>query len=397
MAVGMEILIAGSDHDELRDLERDLAETGHSTISADSSAAVWQNLIEKPRIALVILGSDIDSSGGRELCRRIKGKNWGRFLYVIGITTGQASSEEAVDVEGGAMDDCLCRPFTRREFRSRVQTGIKIIRLSEKLRDVMENRRSDLLSGREAQASLIPMHFPDIPNMEIAARFIPSAYVSGDLYDIFRLDEGHVGLFSVDVSGHGIAAALFSVELRQRLSSRLQPGGVLKVPTDAAPFYRINPPERVMEILDRDDTLATCNRYFTMVYAIVDLPKGQVAFSRAGHNPPLLIRSDGSAQYQEAGGAPIGLGIPTPARERHSVDLRMGDSFILFSDGINETFSRSGKNGYGLSRVRDILTRHRHKNLGDSFDALMADVREHRGSEDFSDDISIIGFRWKGS
>jgi sigma-B regulation protein RsbU (phosphoserine phosphatase) len=393
----MEILVAGKDQRMLRGLERDLAEAGHSTFSADSSAAVWKNLIEKPRIALVILGTDIDSSGGVELGRRIKEKDWGRFLYLIRITSVQADSEVTGDIEGGAMDDCLSRPFTRRELWSRVQTGRKIIRLSEKLRNVMEDRRSDLRSGREAQTSLIPMQFPDIPNMEIAARFIPSAYVSGDLYDIFRLDEEHVGLFSVDVSGHGIAAALFSVELRQRLSSQLQPGGVLKVPINAAPFYCINPPEKVMEILDQDDTLATCDRYFTMVYAIVELPKSQVTFSRAGHNPPLVIKSDGSAHYQEAGGAPIGLGIVTPTRERHLIDLGKGDSFILFSDGINETFSRSGKNGYGLSRVRDILRRYCHKNLGESFDALMADVKQHRGSADFSDDISIIGFRWKGS
>ncbi len=394
----MEILIAGKDRAALGGLERDLEGAGHSTLRADSPDAVWQNLTEKPRISMLILGSDIDVSGGKELCRRIKGQDWGRCLYVIGISSSQArNGAEEGEMENGAADDFLSTPFTRHELRRRIQTGMKIIRLSEKLRAIMENRRSELHSGREAQASLIPLRFPDIPNMEIAARFIPSAYVSGDLYDIFRLDEMHVGLFSVDVSGHGIAAALFSVELRQRLSNRPQPGGVLKVPTDAAPFYRINPPERVMDILDQDDTLAACNRYFTMVYAIVDLPTGQVAFSRAGHNPPLLIRSDGAARYQRAGEAPIGLGIAVPARKRHVVDLRMGDSFILFSDGINETFSRSGKKGYGLSRVREILRRHRHKKLGESFDALMADVKKHRGGADFNDDISIIGFRWRGS
>jgi len=233
--------------------------------------------------------------------------------------------------------------------------------------------------------------------MEIAARFIPSAFVSGDIYNIFRLDERHIGLYSIDVSGHGVAAALFSVGLSQKLNSNLQPSSLLKEPISIPPFYRINTPERVISILDEDDMLGKHGRYFTMVYAVVNLEEKALVYCRAGHNRPLLIRADGTSQYLDGGGPPVGLGLGSEDKELQHLSLNEGDSFILFSDGINEAFSRKGKNGYGLKRVEELLTQRRNQSLSESFDNLIDDVKAFHGREEFNDDISIIGFRWRES
>ncbi len=390
----MDILIAGKRVESIRNLQQELASLGHSAVMTGPGSEVLDQLKDSPGVQLVILECNADLSPCMELSRRIKSSDWKRYVYVILILDGRPGEDGPRLIDNG-IDDCLIRPYGRRELNGRLLTGMRIIRLNEKLRDAREVSQIDLRSGREAQESMLPVHFPDIPQLEIAARFIPSAYVSGDLYDIFRLDESNLGLYSVDVSGHGVAAALFSVGLSQRFTIQLQPGALLKVPIDHPPYYRINPPDVVLDTLDQDDMLGKYGRFFTMVYAVVNLDSGMVSFCRAGHNLPLVIHSDGTAAYIDGGGPPLGLGIATDARDRQEVELRPGDAFILFSDGINETFSRSGKNGYGLNRVKCILSENHEKSLEDSFDALLADAKAYQGRAEFADDISIIGFRWR--
>jgi sigma-B regulation protein RsbU (phosphoserine phosphatase) len=133
-----------------------------------------------------------------------------------------------------------------------------------------------------------------------------------------------------------------------------------------------------------------------MVYAVVELPNRRISFCRAGHNFPLLISGTGAARYLGGGGPPLGLGIACGGRKRQIVDMSPGDSFILFSDGINETVASRGSPEYGLARVKKVLRRHRDIPLGDSFDALIGDVQKFQGRSSFKDDISIIGFRWTG-
>jgi sigma-B regulation protein RsbU (phosphoserine phosphatase) len=391
----MDTLIVGSRSETTRHLRQELEALGYRASVAGAGAEVVKRLKDHTEIQLVVVEGASDHSAGMQLCRSLKSADWERYVYVLLILDARPDDNTLSALENES-DDCLIRPFGRRDLIRRVLTGLRIIRLNEKLRDAREIRQIDLISGREAQERLLPVHFPQVPQLEIAARFIPSDYVSGDLYDVFRLDESTLGLYSIDVSGHGVAAALFSVGLSQRLTSQLQPGALLKVPIDQPPFYRITPPAAVLESLDEDDMLGKYGRYFTMVYAHVHLGSGRVSFCRAGHNLPLVIRASGTAEYIDGGGAPLGLGIMTETRVGQDVELDPGDAFILFSDGINETFSRSGKNGYGLTRVKEILAGRYDRPLQESFDDLISDAKKYQGRPGFADDISIIGFRWRG-
>ncbi|MGD9346826.1 MAG: SpoIIE family protein phosphatase, partial [Candidatus Aminicenantes bacterium] len=256
--------------------------------------------------------------------------------------------------------------------------------------------RGNLVSGQEAQKRLLPSTFPDFSNMEFAARFIPSAYGSGDIYNIFRLDETNIGLYNIDVSGHGVSAAFFSVCLNQRLSQDPQSFGLVKVPLDKPPFYRINPPAQVVASLDEEDMLGKYGRYFTMVYAIMNIGTGNVSFYRAGHNYPLLIHDKKRSHYIQGGGPPIGLGVSHHKNREQNIELEDGDQLIFFSDGINDAYSLKMGKRYGLERARQILTEHYPDSLDRSFDHLISDIKKFMGQEGFCDDISIIGFKWLG-
>jgi sigma-B regulation protein RsbU (phosphoserine phosphatase) len=391
----MDILIVGKDPSSLSALDSDLKQLSHTVFVADGEEKALRILRNRKDLRMVFIDSSLGEDRGVSFCKKAKAASSQRYIYVVIVCEPHEKEEVSRCLDLGG-DDCLSRPFTASTLQVRLKTGERIIHLNERLRDAHEVMQIDLVSGREAQESMIPVSFPDIPGMEIAARFIPSAFVSGDIYNIFRLDERHVGLYSVDVSGHGVAAALFSVGISQKLNSHLQPSSVLKEPISTAPFYRINMPDHVLSLLDEDDMLGKYGRFFTMVYCVIDLVEKRLHFCRAGHNRPLLIRADGSSRYLNGGGPPIGLGLSRSHKELQSLSLEEGDAFILFSDGINEAFSQGGESGYGLDRIKDLLTARRNKGLSASFDSLLEDLKTFHGSEDFNDDISIIGFRWGG-
>ncbi|MDZ7261604.1 MAG: SpoIIE family protein phosphatase [candidate division KSB1 bacterium] len=234
-------------------------------------------------------------------------------------------------------------------------------------------------------------------NIEFAARFIPSAFVSGDIYNIFRLDEKHLGFYHIDVSGHGVPAALFCVSIHQRMTHDLHHHGLLKVPVGEPPYYRINPPDRVVAILNEDEMLEQHGRYFTMFYGILNTETAVLSFCRAGHNLPLLIHGNGVAQYLDGGGGPIGFGFPRQPNEGQELNLTPGDCFVIFSDGINEAPSAADRTShYGMERVQNLLAKHLSDPLSQSFDRLVADVKTFSGKDTFDDDVSIVGFRWLG-
>lgn len=254
----------------------------------------------------------------------------------------------------------------------------------------------DSMGKSQRGKNLHPTGFPDVDQMEFAASFVPSAFGSGDIYNIFRLDEKNIGLYNIDVSGHGFAASLFSVSLKQRLDQAPFANSLTRVSKIEAPYCTIPSPQEVARLLDKDDLLGKYGRFFTMVYAVVNIKIGHVSFYRAGHNLPLIVHDCHRSEFIQGGGAPIGLGLGFERNEGQDIRLKPGDQFILFSDGLNDAYSSKTKSRYGLDRLRQVLTDHYVHPLEVSFETLITDVKTFVGEDSVSDDISIIGFKWRG-
>jgi sigma-B regulation protein RsbU (phosphoserine phosphatase) len=372
------------------------------TFVSDGNEA-WRIIGKEKEIRIVIADLYIPGIDGIELCKKIRNTKFSYYIYIILMSSKNYKMEIINGIKEGA-DDILSKPFDPNELQIRVLAGERIVRLEEdlieknkKLKIANDILRGNLISGQEAQKSLLPSAFPDNSNMEFAANFIPSAYGSGDIYNIFRLDEKNIGLYNIDVSGHGVSAALFSVCLNQRLSQGPQSLGLVKGPLNEPPYYYINPPIKVATLLDEEDMLGKYGRYFTMVYAIVNVETGAVYFYRAGHNYPLLIQSEKKSHYILGGGPPIGLGLELNTGKEQHIKLDEGEQLIFFSDGINDAYSPQSSKRYGLERARHILTEHYSESLDRSFELLIHDVKEFLGQDGFSDDISILGFKWRGN
>jgi len=262
-----------------------------------------------------------------------------------------------------------------------------------KLQTALDKIEKDLAAARDAQVSLLPKELNGVPNIEFKARFHPSQFVSGDIYNVFRLDEFNIGVYHIDISGHGVPAALFSVSLSQMLNTTISKKNLLKVPVKTPPYYKINPPDQVIGILNEDQSFEQNGIYFTMVYMIVDFKENVIRYTRAGHNPPVLIKANGDVLLTEEGSFPVGWDFP---RDDTIVEYHAeaGDRIYMFSDGITEAIDDKD-NLFSRERMIDILKDSRHKSLDESLDLVISGVREFSGSDDFEDDVSIIGLAWK--
>ena len=396
----MKVLIAENQSSFRNTIEKNLSGKGYDVRCVNNGKEAWDLIRQEKDIRLVIADYDLERINGPDLCGRIRRGGFPFYIYVI-LLIGKNQKKDVLREMAEEADDFLSRPFESEEMYVRLRTGERIIALEEdlwnqnlRLQRANKIMSRDLEAGRDVQKSLLPQLAPHYPNIEFAFAFVPSAYVSGDIFNIFRLDENHIGFYSIDVSGHGVPAALFSVTLSQKMTHNVSPLGLLKVPMGDSPCYRINPPERVVAMLDEEDMLGKYDRYFTMVYAVINIRTGLVSFCRAGHNWPLVVHEDGASEYIEGGGPPVGFGISRFKRRRQKVHLKSKDRFILFSDGINEAYSSEKKTNYGLERSEKKLRKHGNTSVSETFTRLLEDVNLFLGGEELSDDVSIIGFEW---
>lgn len=243
----------------------------------------------------------------------------------------------------------------------------------------------DLEAAAGIQQSLLPAELPDIERVEIAWKFEPSSEIGGDIFNIQRLDKDHIGLYVLDVCGHGVSAAFFSVAVSQFLQSRscflvdkagiVSPGEVLNSLNQRFPFERFD-------------------SYFTIVYMLLDLPTGRVTYGSAGHPAPVVIRSGKDLEVLQVRGPIIGLSDATQYREGR-FRLRPGDQMLLYTDGALDIRDPHGE-FFGRNRLLEILKGH----AGEPIQALIATVS--RRLQDFGltrapeDDITLVGVAYTG-
>jgi sigma-B regulation protein RsbU (phosphoserine phosphatase) len=201
----------------------------------------------------------------------------------------------------------------------------------------------ELVIANSIQQSIIPHHFNPFPNVrtfEIYGNMIPATQVGGDFFDFFPLDQERLGFVIGDVSGKGIPAALFMAMCR--------------VIIRATALNTISP-ERCLAEANR--MLCMDNEacmFVTAFYGIYYLHSGHIDCANAGHNSPILLKSDGTQTMIERNqGVPLGI-LPTYVYQNHQLTLQKGDCLILYTDGIIEARNSLGED-YGEQRfAQDI-------------------------------------------
>jgi len=198
-----------------------------------------------------------------------------------------------------------------------------------------------------------------------------------------------VGLYVLDVSGHGVASALLSVTLSRLLSPPSDPSSILIRDGDVGDRFEITPPAEVAARLNRLFPFDSATEQFaTMVYGILDAATGVFRYVSAGHPGPIHLPLSNDPVILESPGSPIGLA--DGSYEERSVCLAAGDRLYLYSDGVPEAMDPAGKQ-FGDARVLEAVFQARSESLRDGVAALAGQIARWQGTENPQDDISILG------
>lgn len=180
------------------------------------------------------------------------------------------------------------------------------------------------------QVDFLPRTLPNVGACSFNVLFRPASYVSGDIYDVARLDEDHVGFFIADAVGHGMPAALLTIFIKRTLQTKEILGS----------GYRIIKPDEALAHLNNElvkQELSLC-QFVTMAYGIINTSTLVLEWARAGHPLPMLLRTRGSAQDIEVDGALLGV-FPDEKFPLAQQQLAPGDSVLLYSDGFESAFT----------------------------------------------------------
>lgn len=216
----------------------------------------------------------------------------------------------------GAVDRCVAELRVAR----RCQTGLQ----SEVSRIHDEMQLASMI-----QREFLPRSLPEIDDVRFGVFYRPAGYVSGDMYDVRRLDEHTIGFFLADAVGHGVPAALLTMVISRCLT--------LKVINDVD--YRIVPPGEVLARLNEEmlRLQSAGGRFATAVYGIIDTRTHKVTIAGAGHPPPRVIKEDGDALGLETDGGLLGV-FPNATYSETSLTLQPGERLVLFTDGFETAF-----------------------------------------------------------
>jgi phosphoserine phosphatase RsbU/P len=386
-------ILVVDDSEEIRTLLKRALPSSRFDIeeAASGEEAIAKKDAFKPDLILLdIIMPGID---GFTVCKTIRDSQ--DDTPVIFLSGRSDAADKVRGLECGG-NDYITKPFDKAEVLARIDNQLKISTLTCELKranKVLTEKQKilddDLNAASGIQQSLLPHHVPDIDNLLFGWRFMPSYVIGGDIFNIMRLDESHVGIYMIDVAGHGVPAALITVSVSQVLKAD---GGLTKERIPEAPGYRVVNPRSLMDSLDAEYPIERFGRYFTIIYLVIDTVTGTLTYSNAAHPPPVLIRKTGQIEILDKGGTIIGLGGIVPFEEGEVV-LEKGDRVILFTDGILDCQNPEDE-FYGEERFYATVQSVGHKEISGLLDGIVRSITDFCRGKPFPDDISVMAIEY---
>jgi phosphoserine phosphatase RsbU/P len=252
------------------------------------------------------------------------------------------------EVSPGELTDQLSAVHTMVPTIDRLRGELCMLRRSRAGVDKrLEILDEEMRLAARLQRDFLPRRMPDIGGVQFGVMFRPAGWVSGDIYDVARLDETHVGFYVVDAVGHGMPAALLTMFIKKSLQTKHIVGH----------SYEIVPPNESLAELNDDicsQNLSSC-QFCTAIYCVLDTATMELSYARAGHPEAILLRADGSVETLAAEGALLGI-FPEAEFECSRIQLREGDRVVLYTDGVEDAIVQPEADGDEfVNRVATLL------------------------------------------
>jgi sigma-B regulation protein RsbU (phosphoserine phosphatase) len=246
-------------------------------------------------------------------------------------------------------------------------------RLYEQEKQLREFEK-ELDMARTIQKKLLPKDDPVIPGFDITGTNQPAREVGGDYFDFIELRDGRLGIALGDVSGKGIPAAMLVSTLQATLRNQaLSSDSIVDCVSKTNYFlYHNTEPDR----------------FATLFYCILYTSNGNLVFVNAGHNPPLYLSGSGEFQSLSVSGILLGA-IPVAPYEKRTITLKPGEILVIYSDGVTEAEDKE-EVFFGEEKVREIIRVNRDLSAAEILANIQSDVRDHQGSAQQDDDITIV-------
>ncbi|MGR3634570.1 MAG: PP2C family protein-serine/threonine phosphatase [Shimia sp.] len=401
------VLVVDDSRVQRRILSVSLKREGYDVIEAASGQEALE-ICREGLPDLILSDWMMPGMSGLEFCAALRALPQDAYCYFILLTSKSEKAEVAQGFDAGA-DDFLTKPVNGYELRARISAGERILRMQheltnknrvigdtlDELQRLYDSLDADLLAAKKLQQSLVPDRFRDFGQGAVSLLLQSSGHVGGDLVGHYRISDTRVGLYSIDVSGHGISSALITARLAGYLSSSSPEQNVAMQVYPDGSHEHLEPSEVVARlneiILDEMET----EHYFTMLLADVDLETGKIVMAQAGHPHPLIQRADGTTEQDGPGGLPVGL-IPEAEFSQFELQMRPGDRLFMMSDGVTECpDTENGMLGEdGFEKMVDGLKDHP---LDETLQAIVWQLDSFSGGQGFPDDISGILFEYRGA
>ncbi|MBF0501650.1 MAG: fused response regulator/phosphatase [Candidatus Riflebacteria bacterium] len=412
----MSILIVDDSADNRLLIRAILEENGFNAIICASGAAEAYGILglnggpqplETPE--LILMDIMMPKISGIEAVRRIRAYERFRRLPIIMVTARQRGQSLSEAFDAGATD-YITKPVDEFELIARVSAALtlkcemdarlereseltrlkdELLAKNEHLANLLEIMKKDLSAARELQRSLLPPVSPSLPGFEAAWHYEPCTSIGGDLLNIFRFDKRFAGTYVLDVSGHGISAALLSVALSHILTNWGREGNILLNSSG-----EVRPPAELISLLNRQFTTSAANfegnpQYFTILYGLLDFQRRTFRWVRAGHPPLIRVSRQGELTSFQDGDVPVGLDNNARFREE-GLHLETGDRLFLYSDGITETKHSISKELYGELRLQQLIIDLRDLPIHDVTKRIIAEIATWRGTNTPQDDLTLL-------
>ena len=277
----------------------------------------------------------------------------------------------------------------RTQSNADVQTALELLeKTNQQLTRVNRRMKRNLETAAKVQYALLPEHLPQVKGVNFAWKFKPCDELAGDILNIFRINRTSVGVYLLDVSGHGTAAALLAVSVSRMLSPKALASSLVREEDESASDYIVTPPARVAEELNANFTWdAETGQFFTLIYGVLDTGTLEFRYVSAGHPGPAHFAQGRPPVIPRSSGMPIGLA--TRPYEEQCIQLAPGDRLHLYSDGLTEAMNRQ-RDLFGVPRLLEHLQCGATYPLAACQDGLMVALEAFRGGPRFDDDISLV-------
>lgn len=383
-----------------------LARWGYQVTEADSGDAALR-LCQRHKFEIILSDWMMPGMDGLAFCKAFRALPRESYGYFILLTSKSEKTEIASGLENGA-DDFVTKPVNSDELRARLRAGERILLMQEELfekndlitatlqelQKVYDSLDRDLIEARKLQQTLVRDRLRDFGRAQAALMLHSSGHVGGDLVGSFAIDDTRLGLFSIDVSGHGVASAMMTARLAGLLTGA-SPAQNLALRINDQGIRDAWPPRELAARLNRlmlDEIQV--EQYFTMAYAEFDMATGKGTLVQAGHPHPVIIRKNGTIEGLGDGGLPIGL-IADVAFDQTEFCLNAGDRLFLVTDGVTECINASGIE-LGSEGLERILKNNVSLGSPDLLEALIWDLHSYAEDKDFKDDVSGLILDYRG-